>query len=176
MPSGPATVGRVVGRTRDWLIGAVAWLSGGLFCVLFVLNLVQIVLRPINGGWIWVNDFSRLTFTWVVMLGAAAAYGKFDHIVVSFVAERLPARVKSVVAVLVRAVELTVGLILVVAGLAVVETRMNISSVQLGWPTGFTFAAVPALGALILIFGLTSRPHTHTKAEQLDQEMTHDSV
>lgn len=174
MPSGSQLMSGVH-YVRQVLIGLAAWTSATLFSGLFVLNLLQIVMRPINGGWIWVNDLSRLAFTWVVMLGAAAAYGKYDHLVVSFVAERLPGPLRATAAIVVRAVELIIAVVLVFAGLVVAENRMAISYTQLGWSTGWAYLAAPVLGAFIVIFGLTSKPRTPTSEEQLHEETTHGS-
>ena len=141
---------------RERLILAVAWVACAAFTVIFVVNIAQIIARPINGGWVWVSDLSRLLFAWTVMLGAAAAYGKNDHIVASFLVERLPRLGQQIVGVLVRTIELLVGFILVVAGSQVVATRMDIPFIQLGVPTGWAFASIPVLGVFMLLFGLTS--------------------
>lgn len=157
-------------RVRETLILAAAWAAGLAFAAIFAINIVQIVARQFTGGWTWVPDLSALLFAWMVMLGAAAAYGRHEHIAASFLVERAPDGLRTVVAYVVRVIEVAVGLIVFLAGLTVVETRMQISYIQLGVPTGWTFLAIPVLGALIVIFGLTSRPYIPTTLEQVESE------
>lgn len=167
MPALPAAVT----RWRERLVGLVAWAAFAAFTIIFAVNIVQIAARPFGGGWVWVHDLSALLFAWTVMLGAAAAYGKFDHVVASFLVERLSSAGRRMLAYLVRLIELVVAFLLLVAGLQIADTRMNIAFIQLGIPTGWAYLAVPALGAFMLIFGLTAPPHATTTAEQLDEEV-----
>lgn len=160
----------VTARVRDTLILSAAWVAGCAFAAIFAINIVQIVARQFTGGWTWVPDLSALLFAWMVMLGAAAAYGRHDHIAASFLVERAPDGLRRLVAYLVRGIEVLIGLIIFLAGLTVVETRMQISYIQLGVPTGWTFLAIPVLGALIVLFGLTSRPYIPTTLEQVESE------
>lgn len=158
-------------KGRTGLISAASWGACVAFGIIFAINILQILTRPITGGFIWVHDLSALLFAWTVMLGAAAAYGKFDHVVASFLVERFPPAVQKLVAYFGRIVELLVGFLLVGAGLQVASTRMNIEYIQLGVATGWAYLAVVALGLFILIFGLTSRPRTPTTEDQVEAEV-----
>lgn len=159
-----------VRRIRGALAAATAWASGLLFGVIFAVNIAQIVMRQVNGGWIWVSDLSRLLFAWTVMLGAAAAYATHEHIIASFLTERVPRRWQWIPGLFVRVVELLVAFVLVVAGLEVAANRMQLDYIQLGVSTGYAYYAVPALGALMLLFGITSRLTPPAEDERIDQE------
>jgi len=152
-------------RLRDMVIAASAAVAGVLFAAIFAMNVVQIFARAISGGWIWVGDLNQLLFAWMIMLGAAAAYGRVDHITADLFAERLPRIGRAILAYAMRFVELAIGIVLLVSGMQVAATRMNIPYIQLGVPTGLTFYAIPALGILMLFFGLTSLPGTLTLRE-----------
>jgi TRAP-type C4-dicarboxylate transport system permease small subunit len=156
---------------RGRLIGLASWGAFASFSTIFLINIIQILVRPFGGGFIWVHDLSALLFAWTVMLGAAAAYGKFDHIVASFLVDKFPPTGRQVLAYFVRVIEITVAFILLMASLQIVETRMNISYIQLGIPTGWAYLSVTALGAFMLVFGLTAAPRAATAGEQLDEEL-----
>lgn len=159
-------------RWRERLIAATAWGSALAFIIIFAVNIAQIILRLFGAGLIWVHDLSALLFAWTVMLGAASAYGKFDHIVASFLVERMPRVGQRITSYFVRIVELVVAFLLLVAGLQITSARMAISYIQLvGVSTGWAYLAVPVLGALMLIFGLTAVPHTPTTEEQIEAEV-----
>ncbi|QVQ53507.1 TRAP transporter small permease subunit [Spiractinospora alimapuensis] len=153
-------------RWRGRVIAAAGWVSAAAFVTIFVLNLANITGRQFNSGMVWVSDLSELLFAWMIMLGAAAAYGRNDHIVAGFLVEWFPALAQRVVAFGVRGIELVLGFVLLVAGLQVATTRMDVPYVQLGVPTGWTFLAIPALGALLLLLGLSRIPAPPTAPDQ----------
>lgn len=162
---------RVARRTRGAAITAASWVAGTFFGIIFAINVAQIVVRQVDGGWIWVSDLSRLLFTWMVMLGAAAAYGKREHIVASFLVERVPDRWQWVPALATRIIEVLVALILVFAGLNVAQNRFQIEYIQLeGVSTGWAYASVPVLGGLILLFALTLSLKPETTDDQVEQQ------
>lgn len=148
----------MIARARSAISTLLAWAAGTLFAAIFVVNIAQIVARQVQGGWIWVSDLTQVLFAWMVMLGAAAAYGRAEHIVADFLIERLPRVGRVALASLLRVLELIIGFVLLVAGMQITSTRMSIDYVQLGLPTGIAYAAIPALGLLMLLFGLTSLP------------------
>src|SRR5699024_798787 len=130
-----------------------ATLSGVLLVTLFLVNVTQVFARPVMGGWIWVSDFSRLLIVWVIMLGAAAASGLREHLLVDFVRDRVPPAFQVASAYFVRLCELGIGIILLVSGSVVAMSRMNIQYIQLGLPTGYAYLAVPVLGFFMVVFG-----------------------
>lgn len=143
---------------RDLFVRQVAHhlavLAGVLLVALFVVNIAQVFARPILGGWIWVSDLSRLLIVWMIMLGAAGASGLREHLLVDFVVDRVPPTLKLLSAYFVRFCELAIGLILLVSGIVVTMSRMNIQYIQLGIPTGYAFLAIPVLGFFMVAFGL----------------------
>lgn len=149
-----------VQRVRARCASALAWVAGTGLLAIFVINVAQIFQRAVGGGWIWASDFSRLTFVWVAMLGGAAAYGLYDHITVTFVVERVPHRIRTACALVVRLTELLLFGIILIAGLAILDTRMGIDYVQLGVPTGLAYLAVPMFAGLCILFALTGRLQT----------------
>jgi TRAP-type C4-dicarboxylate transport system permease small subunit len=161
----------MVARWRGRLVAMVSWAAFAAFATIFIVNIVQIAMRQLGGGWIWVHDLSALLFAWTVMLGAAAAYGKFDHVVASFLIDKLSPALSKVLAYFVRLIELLVGLSLTVGSLSVVETRMNINYIQLGIPTGWAYLSVLTLGVLMLIFALTAPVETVAKEETVSPRL-----
>ncbi|WP_109474545.1 TRAP transporter small permease [Ornithinimicrobium cavernae] len=155
-------------RIREILATGIAWIAGmGLFAI-FAVNVAQIFQRAFGGGWIWVSDFSRLMFVWVALLGGAAAYGLYDHITVTFVVERAPARLRTACAMVVRLTEIALCVILLIAGTAILSTRMGIDYVQLGVPTGIAYLAVPVFAGLVLLFALTGRLRATPSSPEVD--------
>lgn len=163
---------------RDALVKRIshvlAAIAGATLLVLLLVNIIQIVARPLMGGLIWVNDLSRLLISWVVMVGASAGIGLREHLIVDFIVERSPAAFRVFSAYGVRLLEIGSGLILLVSGLVVAMERMNIQYVQLGIPTGYAYLAVPVLGFFMVMFGLlmsVRSPETSTVGEDEGGEL-----
>lgn len=158
MDAGESGRSRPAEPRRDALVTRIshvlAAVAGAALFVLFLVNIVQMGIRPVTGGWIWVNDFSRFLVTWVIMIGASAAIGLREHLIVDFVVDRAPAAFRAVSAYAVRVMEIGIGFILVVSGVTVAISRMNIQYIQLGIPTGYAFLAVPTLGFFMVLFGV----------------------
>lgn len=131
--------------------------SAALFVTLLVVNLVQVGLRAAGGGFVWVTDLSQLMLLWMVMTGVVAAYCAGEHIVTGYLDTKLAGRPQVALLLGLRVLEVLFFLVLVVAGYAVATVRAAIPYVQLGISTGWTYAAIPVAGALLLAAAL-SRP------------------
>lgn len=149
----PEETSRVSGAVGRLAIGA----AGLMFITLLILNLVQVALRSVANGFIWVTDLSQLLLLWMVMMGTVAAYCYNEHIVTGFLDGKLKGVPLKVLLVLLRVLEVGFFLVLIVAGYAVASVRGGIPYVQLGISTGWTYAAIPVAGVLLLIAAL-SRP------------------
>ena len=162
---------RVLRSARDIAVMASAWVAGIFFGIIVAINVAQIGLRQFDAGWIWATDLSRLLFIWMVMLGAAAAYGLREHVVASFIAEKVPDRLQWIPALIVRAIEVLVALILLFAGIAVAQNRAQIDYIQLeGVSTGCAYLSVPVLGALMLLCALTLPLKPETTEDQVERQ------
>jgi TRAP-type C4-dicarboxylate transport system permease small subunit len=145
--AGPGETSRV-SRAVGWAAQVAA---GLLFAALLVINLVQVGLRSIANGFIWVTDLSQLFLLWMVMLGTVAAYCFNEHIVTGYLDGKLRGTSLKVLLVVLRVLEAAFFLILIVAGYAVASVRGGIPYVQLGISTAWTYAAIPVAGVLLLI-------------------------
>ncbi len=163
---------QVAGRVRDAVVTAAAWVAGLFFGIIFAVNVAQIVLRQFDAGWIWASDLSRLLFAWMVFLGTAAAYGRREHIVASFLIEKVPERRQWIPALAVRTIEVLVALILLFAGIAVAQNRGQIDYIQLeGVSTGWAYLAVPVLGTVMLLCALTLPLKPATTEDQVEKDL-----
>jgi TRAP-type transport system small permease protein len=149
----PGTSSRLSGP-----IGRVTqWVSAALFLALLVLNLLQVGLRAAGGGFVWVTDLSQVMLLWMVMTGVVAAYCAGEHIVTGYLDTKLNGRPQVVLLLGLRVLEVLFFLVLVIAGYTVTTVRAAIPYVQLGISTGWTYAAIPVAG-LLLLAAAVSRP------------------
>ena len=143
----PDETSRVSGLVGRLAVGA----AGLIFMTLLILNLVQVAMRSVTNGFIWVTDLSQLLLLWMVMMGTVAAYCYNEHIVTGYLDGKLTGTPLKMLLILLRVLEVAFFLVLIVAGYRVASVRGGIPYVQLGISTGWTYAAIPVAGVLLLI-------------------------
>ena len=136
---------------------ACAWVAGMLFLVVFLLSIAEVAQRYLLGqSIVWVSDLSRLLFVWIVMLGAAAAFHQGEHLSVAFIKDAIPLPYRGGVELFTRVLFGVMLWVLIFEGLVISRVRMGIDYVQLGWPSGLAFYAVPVSAAGMIFFLLIS--------------------
>ena len=138
-------------RLGDVVKTTTRWAAGLLFCGLLVINVVQVGVRAVSEGLIWVTDLSQLMLLWMVMLGTVSAYCSNEHILTGFLDSRLRGLALDVLLAVLRVLEMVFFLILLVAGYSVASVRTEIPYVQLGVSTAWTYAAIPSAALLLLL-------------------------
>lgn len=63
-------------------IGLPEVVSIGLLAAMFVVLLLQVVLRPFGLGFVWAEEFAAFAFITLVFFSTAAAYRRGEHMVV----------------------------------------------------------------------------------------------
>ncbi|MBD3306347.1 TRAP transporter small permease subunit [candidate division KSB3 bacterium] len=140
----------------DGFVNALQWLTGALFLVLFLLNILRIALRYFFGiSWLWVPDFSRLLFIWVVFLGTTVLYARKEHLEMDFFVTKMsPAHQRKLQRI--RDAVLTGFLmILMMKGIEITQVRMRIPFDTWDLPTGYAYLAIPVCSSVMLLITLT---------------------
>ena len=77
-----------------WLTLAMEYLIGAILAALIVAVSSNVVGRSVfNHSLPWVDELARMLFIWLVFIGAAAAFARYEHIAVDALVRRLPLRV-----------------------------------------------------------------------------------
>lgn len=77
-----------------WLTLAMEYLIGAILVALIVAVSSNVVGRSVfNHSLPWVDELARMLFIWLVFIGAAAAFARYEHIAVDALVRRLPLRV-----------------------------------------------------------------------------------
>jgi TRAP-type C4-dicarboxylate transport system permease small subunit len=127
------------------------WITGTLFLILFLLNLLRIFLRYIWGiAWLWEPDFSRLLFIWVVFVGATVLYAGKGHLMVDFFLNRMKSKTRERMHFMIDLVTAIFLVVLVLKGIEVTKVRMRIPFDTWDLPTGYAYMAVPICGAIMI--------------------------
>jgi len=151
------------------------YFTGALFLILFLVNIVQIILRSITGkSLLWVVDFSQLLMIWIIFLGASVAVFRHEHLLIDFLKHKVSVVGSHILDLITRLLFLIFMLVVVFTGIEIVQIRMGMSYVSLGWPIGYAYLALPVSGVIIsiyLIYFLNGSIKAILKKEDDDREM-----
>lgn len=145
----------MIDRTLRRMALVIQFLTGVAFVLVFSVNLLRIVLRNLFGTtWFWIDGFSRLSFIWMVFLGATALYAANDHLVMDFLLDKLGPAVRRILQVVTDLVFFGFTLVLVYYGSLVFVSRLGIPYTYWNVPTGYAYLAVPVNGLLMGLYCL----------------------
>jgi TRAP-type C4-dicarboxylate transport system permease small subunit len=148
------------------LLAVFQTITGVLFLVLFALNILRIALRYfIGASWLWVPDFSRLLFVWIVFIGAAVLLGRNEHLLMDFFLDRAGPVLRRRLGLFIHAVQGLFCAVLVVMGVQIAQVRMGIPFDTWDFPTGWAYLAVPVCGFFMVLFSLNIIIETYNSKE-----------
>ncbi|EHJ93234.1 Putative TRAP transporter small permease protein [Vreelandella boliviensis LC1] len=77
-----------------WLTLGMEYLIGVILVALIVSVSCNVVGRALfNNSLPWADELARMLFVWLVFIGAAAAFSRYEHIAVDALVRRLPLRI-----------------------------------------------------------------------------------
>ena len=142
---------KFLGRLSDgsYLIGR--WL---LICTMFgivVFVLLQVFFRYVlNQALLWPEELSRWLLVWTGYLGAGIAFKKHEHVALTFIISRLPAKINQGIIFIGRLLVLVFFMFFTYFGLI-----NMINSNQFSWALHvsgkWVMLSVPVCGALLLV-------------------------
>lgn len=139
---------------------ALTFLAGLLFTGVFVVTVLNIVLRNVAGiAWLWIPGASRLMFIWTVFLGAAVLYYHNDHLLMDYFVARIAPRNKRKFDLVIHGIFLLFLVALIVYGTEIARVRMRISFETWKFPTGVAYFAAPVASGFMALFGINKLRH-----------------
>ena len=99
----------------------------------------------------WSEEVSRFCFIWMSLLGASLAVAHRSHFRFDQVTGRLPPRAKRAVERFAAAVVLLFALLLIGAGIALMDLTTGERSAALNLPVALVYAAAPVSGVLMAV-------------------------
>ena len=136
----------------------VEWTSAVLAGGLLIINIVDIVMGIVfryvlKNSVICTEEVARYSLVWLVMLGAAGALAKGDHMAIDFLVPKFPGWLKKTSEVLRLGIQLVVLFVLIWYGAMNVRGTWHMKTMALGIPKAIVLMAVP-LGMSILLLQL----------------------
>lgn len=137
-----------VNRVTEWALAPLlAFLAGLLVVAVFSRYVFHIAM-------VEAIELTRLAFVWGCFLGAAVALRRGAHVRVTFLVDRLPARLHPLGLLVAYASFLVFAGMMVWHGAALTQ-RMSVTSFPtLGISQAWLYAALPVSGAIMVLHGL----------------------
>jgi len=139
---------RLVERLID--AAAIAAFSGIFLCVI-----AQVVLRYVfNNPLTWSEELARYLFIWCAFLGWLVASRRHSHLAMTFVVDRLPRSVQTVIGVLIQAATLWFAWLLGSRGLQLVRNNWDVENVAVPFNLGVVYLIEPIAATFIAMYAL----------------------
>ena len=122
--------------------------------VLLVVNLADVMIGVFGRFYrppMWTTDMARITLVWMVMLAAAPALKRGEHMAITLVVQRLPGMFRSRVILLLKAVFIGILLLMVVLGVQYAHKLRMLTIMTLGIKKSVPLAAIPVGLGLMLV-------------------------
>lgn len=151
-----------------WLTLAMEYLISAILAALIVAVSSNVVGRSVfNHSLPWADELARMLFIWLVFIGAAAAFARYEHIAVDALVRRLPLRVAHLLYFLQHLIITGLMLVMIWGGYQVL-TRSSGRSAIMGVPLSLVslslvlcviFIAAVSLWRMWVSVGVIRQPH-----------------
>lgn len=133
-------------------------------CIVFFFFMLAIsatgtLYKIITGdGLSWTFSLSRQFLPWFALLSITVAFHSKEHVAMTLVLSRLPARARSVLNVFILSIWATLGVILVIYGgsFAIETTQIVMISDQIQIPQRLVLLCLPVTGAILVVHAICS--------------------
>ncbi len=98
---------------------------------------------------------TRYSFVWLIIISATYMFGQREHICISVVRDKLSAKAKEVVNILIEIVTIIfAGLVMIFGGFTI--SKMNLLQIDsiLNIPTGIIYSIIPICGVIIVFYSI----------------------
>ncbi|GGU15906.1 TRAP transporter small permease [Nocardioides albus] len=129
-----------------------------IFCLLCLLATLLIVLWQVfsrellSNSPSWSEESARILLVWIGFLGATIGFREGAHIAVTFLVDRFPATLQSVIDRAVQVLLMFFGLFLIVQGSQFVADAMAATLPGTGLPRSVLYIMMPVAGAMLILY------------------------
>ena len=143
------------------------WLIATLVLALVLLSGLQIVLRLLDHGLVWLDPLLRVLVIWVALLGAVAAAGLDKHINLDIVGRLLKGKALRAARIVAFGFAALMSLVMLRASLGLIAVDRESATMLMDQvPTWWAELILPvAFGLLALRFAIRAFSLPHTEAE-----------
>jgi TRAP-type C4-dicarboxylate transport system permease small subunit len=144
-----------IAALRKFLDGFVNSLGIVLFSMIFLVVLLQIVLRWIfRSPLSWGDELPRYLYIWVCFIGWVYATRNRTHIVITALMNALPSFLKKVLYIFNNSLLIFFAFVMVIYGTSMTLRSVNSPTVTLFFGFAFIYGAAPFSGLMIILYAI----------------------
>ena len=127
-----------------------------MFSIMIIVVFAQVILRYFTTSSLaWSEEISRFLLIWISFIGVTLVhYSPAGHPGMDFLAQKLPAKARAVVDLILNSILIIGFIALTIAGVNYTVTNHQFTSAVLGWPNSYKYAIFPISMALMGIKSL----------------------
>ena len=139
-------ISHIVGTAVDW---GLAFLGAFLSVLIFYNVLSRYIF---NTDLAWSAELATLLLVWATLLGGASGTRHACHIVVHEFINLMPQKLRWFTEIYIYIASLVFVVFMTYYGFSLASASMAITTMALGWPVGYGYAAVPIGGICMIVF------------------------
>ncbi|WP_319765089.1 TRAP transporter small permease [Maridesulfovibrio sp.] len=125
---------------------------------LLVVNMLDVMLGVFGRFYrppMWTTDLAKITLVWIVMLGAAPALKRGEHMAIHIIVDRLPKTPRMIVTFLRRAVFVAILIFMIIYGYNYAHKLRLFTIMTLGIKKSIPLMSIPVgMGLMLIQYGL----------------------
>ncbi len=142
-------------HVRDGIDKILKFVCSAIMGVMAILVVYQVVARYFfRAPSTFSEELMTYLFIWMSLLGGTYVYGKSEHMSMSFLYNKFPAKLQKVVDYLIQGIGFVFGAALLYGGASIVRLTMNQQTPALGVPMGYLYMVLPVCGVGILAYSI----------------------
>jgi len=146
-------IARVASRAID--VAAIA-----IFLAMFACVAAQVIFRYFLGDpLVWSDELARYLLVWCAFLGWVIAARKRSHLAITMGHDRLPLRLRGLLAMFAALCNVAFAALLIYYGLQIVGRNLDVTTPTLFFSAGVVYAIVPVAALAVALHGLADARH-----------------
>lgn len=142
-------------KLTEWLSRIITLILLVSMCVLVVVTFLQVFCRfvikvPVS----WSEEVARISFVWLILMGAAVCVRENSHLSLEIVTSLLSDRARSNMKIFVSTAICLVSLVVLTAGTSYVLRSVGKTTVTMPIPANCVYIAAPISAILMIIFSV----------------------
>ncbi len=146
-----------IDSVRGWAERAIDWLAIAAFAGIFVCVFLQVILRyAFNSPMTWSEELARYLLIWCAFLGWIIASRHDSHLAMTFVVDRFPARIRTMLEVAIQLATLFFAWILGTRGWKLTTNSWDIENVAVPFNLGVVYLIEPIAALAIAAYAMAN--------------------
>ena len=148
--------------------------------VLLMLSLLVcvglgVISRQINRPIAWTDEMAQYLMVWTALTGWIIASRNRVHIRITVLLDRLPARLRQGLEIVIRASVILLGFVMLRYSLPLIERNLDVEWVSLPLSVALLYLPVPITGLAVMLYGVTDLMDVlrFNRASESDARMDH---